>query len=229
MPDDAPLHGDLSVHIRVDTSAMDWTPSPGGQVDRKRVHRVGPAESGQVTSVVRYRPGARFPEHDHPEGEEILVLEGVFSDHAGDATPGTHLMNVEGFRHAPWSDDGCVIFVKLRQYDGEARPYRRTDTRGMDWVATPCDGVDEKLLAEADGYADRTALERWRTGAAPGPRTFDGGLELFVIEGALEDERGRLGAGSWARWPAGASVALRAVEETVVYAKADGVAGLRSA
>ena len=33
---------------------------------RKRVHLVGAAEAGQVTSIVRYEPGATFPPHDHP-------------------------------------------------------------------------------------------------------------------------------------------------------------------
>ena len=32
-------------------------------------------ESGRVTSVVRYDPKSSFPEHGHPLGEEILVLE----------------------------------------------------------------------------------------------------------------------------------------------------------
>jgi anti-sigma factor ChrR (cupin superfamily) len=45
---------------------------------------LGAVETAQVTSVVRYLPGAKFPAHDHPEGEEILVLEGTFSDEHGD-------------------------------------------------------------------------------------------------------------------------------------------------
>ena len=80
----AAINGDISVRAFADTALMQWTPSPSGSVWRKRVHLVGPAESGQVTSVVRYEPASRFPAHDHPEGEEILVLEGVFSDEGGD-------------------------------------------------------------------------------------------------------------------------------------------------
>lgn len=81
------VNGDLSVRAVADTTRMEWTPSPSGSVWRKRVHLVGPPESGQVTSVVRYEPRSRFPAHDHPEGEEILVLEGVFSDEHGDWPP----------------------------------------------------------------------------------------------------------------------------------------------
>lgn len=78
------LNGDLSRRVAVDTARMEWTASPSGTVWRKRVHLVGPPESGQVTSVVRYEPDSSFPAHDHPQGEEIYVIEGVFSDEHGD-------------------------------------------------------------------------------------------------------------------------------------------------
>ena len=109
------INGDLSVPVVVDTQAMDWSASPSGSVWRKRVHLVGPPESGQVTSVVRYEPASTFPAHDHPAGEEILVLDGVFSDEHGDWRKGSYLLNPEGFRHAPFSREGCLLFVKLRQ------------------------------------------------------------------------------------------------------------------
>ena len=100
------INGDLAIRATVDTRSMDWTASPSGTVWRKRVHLVGAPESGQVTSVVRYEPGATFPAHDHPEGEDIFVLDGVFSDEHGDWPAGTYLLNPEGFRHAPFSETG---------------------------------------------------------------------------------------------------------------------------
>ena len=122
------INGDLAVRAVVDTARMDWASSPSGSVWRKRVHLVGPPESGQVTSVVRYEPQSRFPAHDHPEGEEILVLDGVFSDEHGDWPAGTYLLNPEGFRHAPFSDPGCLLFVKLRQFPGRERQHVVVDT-----------------------------------------------------------------------------------------------------
>ena len=112
------INGDLSIRVTVDTARMQWTPSPSRSVWRKRVHLVGPPERGQVTSVVRYEPHSSFPTHDHPGGEEIFVLDGIFSDEQGDWPAGTFLLNPEGFRHTPFSEVGCVIFVKLRQFAG---------------------------------------------------------------------------------------------------------------
>src|SRR5215510_3147808 len=117
------INGDLDSRAAVDTSKMTWAPSPSSSVWRKRVHRVGPPESGQVTSVVRYLPHSTFPEHDHPDGEEILVLEGVFSDEHGHWPAGTYLLNPEGFHHAPFSQPGCKLFVKLRQFPGRERQH----------------------------------------------------------------------------------------------------------
>src|SRR6478736_1290135 len=148
------INGDLSIRAIVDTTRMDWSPSPSASVWRKRVHRVGPAESGQVTSVVRYDPGSRFPAHDHPEGEEILVLEGVFSDEHGHWPAGTFLLNPEGFRHAPFSDHGCVLFVKLRQFPGRERQHVVLDTANLPWAASSAAGVNLKTLYQQPGFSD---------------------------------------------------------------------------
>ena len=198
------LNGALTRRASMSTSEQDWIPSPAGQVLRKRVHRVGPAESGQVTSVVRYQPGAEFPAHNHPEGEEILVLEGVFSDEHGDWPAGTYLLNPEGFRHAPFSRQGCTLFVKLRQYPGTDRKQLQLPTDQMEWQATAREGRSEKILYSQDGYSDHMRLECWACGAALGQLHWPDGVEIFVLEGALEDQEGVYGKGSWLRLPPGA-------------------------
>jgi len=57
------IHGDLSARVVVDTKILPWASSPSGTVWRKRLHLVGPPESGQVTSLVRYEPDSHFHEH----------------------------------------------------------------------------------------------------------------------------------------------------------------------
>ena len=123
------------------TAKMEWTPSPSGTVWRKRLHLVGDPESGQVTSVVRFEPDAEFSVHDHPEGEEILVLEGVFSDERGDWTAGSYLSNPEGFRHHSSSSEGCLLFVKLRQYGARAA----TRWRSRRWISKTSAGLPKEL------------------------------------------------------------------------------------
>lgn len=86
------LNMDRSQRMAVDTGNLEWEASPVAGVWRKKLEREA-AESGQVTSVVRYAPGTCFTAHSHPLGEEILVLEGVFSDEHGDYPAGAYLRN----------------------------------------------------------------------------------------------------------------------------------------
>jgi anti-sigma factor ChrR (cupin superfamily) len=223
------INGDLGVRAAVATASMPWSPSPSPSVWRKRMHRVGPAESGQVTSVVRYEAGSDFPAHGHPDGEEILVLDGIFTDDRGDWPAGTYLLNPEGYRHAPSSRAGCVIFVKLRQFPGLDRKQVAIDTSSMPWLPGPFEGVETKTLYSQPGYADTMVLERWAPGTAPGPRDFPEGAELFVIEGQFSDEAGDYPAGAWLRLPRGARQMPRTVTGCTVYLKQGGHRYLREA
>lgn len=223
------INGDLSIRAAADTHRMDWAPSPSGAVRRKRVHLVGPPESGQVTSVVRYEPRSSFPAHDHPEGEEILVLEGVFSDEHGNWPAGTFLLNPEGFRHAPFSEPGCVLFVKLRQFPGRERRHVVVDTHKLAWEPSTTPDVAHKALYRQDGFSDLIRLERWAPGADPGSVSYEDGAELFVLEGEFADEEGAYSAGWWLRLPPGSEHHPRSAGGCTLYVKRSGLRYLRSA
>jgi hypothetical protein len=224
------IHGDLSVRVRADTTRMSWAPSPSGTVWRKRVHLVGPPESGQVTSVVRYEQGSSFPAHDHPEGEEILVLDGVFSDEHGDWRAGTFLLNPEGFRHAPFSRPGCTLFVKLRQFPGRERRHVALDTSALAWEPGARPGIATKLLYAQDGFSDVVRLKRLEPRVDAGIVSYGEGAELFVLEGAFSDESGEHARGTWLRFPLGATHHPRAsAAGCTLYVKTGGLRYLRSA
>jgi anti-sigma factor ChrR (cupin superfamily) len=92
------INGDLTPRVAMHASTMEWQTSASGTVWRKRLPGVGSAAAGQGTSMVRSEPNSPFPAHDRPEGEEILVLAGTFSDEPGDWHAGTYWLNPEGFR-----------------------------------------------------------------------------------------------------------------------------------
>ena len=112
------LNLDFEKRVVINADELEWIASPAKGVWRKQFERAA-EESGRVTSIVRYDAGASFKPHAHPNGEEILVLEGVFSDENGDYPAGTYLRNPPGSLHAPFSKDGCVIFVKLDQFQSD--------------------------------------------------------------------------------------------------------------
>jgi len=221
------INGDLAVRVAVDTAAMEWTPSPSRTVWRKRVHLVGPVESGQVTSVVRYEPRSTFHVHDHPDGEEIFVLDGVFSDEHGDWPAGTYLLNPEGFRHAPFSRNGCVLFVKLRQYPGREREHVAIRTESLSWCSART-GVDVRPLYTQAGFEDSVRLERWAPGAQLGRVSYPAGAELFVIGGSFADAGAAHARGAWLRFPPGASHSPSTSDGCVLYIKEGGFKYLRA-
>ena len=223
------INGDLSVRAVADTARMEWASSPSGSVWRKRVHLVGPPESGQVTSVVRYEPKSRFPAHDHPEGEEILVLDGVFSDEHGDWPAGNYLLNPVGFRHTPFSEPGCLLFVKLRQFPGRERRHVVVDTQKLAWQPSSIPGVTQKALYQHAGFHDTMRLERWDSQTDLGTIPYERGAELFVLEGEFADDAGAYSAGCWMRLPVGSEHHPRSARGCTLYIKTAGLPYLRSA
>jgi anti-sigma factor ChrR (cupin superfamily) len=223
------FNADLKQRVAISTADMEWTPSPGGQVLRKRLHLFGRAEAGQVTSVVRYQPGSRFPRHDHPEGEEILVLEGVFSDEHGHWPAGTYLLNPEGFSHEPYSEEGCLLFVKLRQFPGHEREHVAVDTRQVSWRPSVRKAVSWKKLYAQEPFTDSMRLEAWDCPADIGRMNFPAGAELFVIRGSFSDAHGAYPQYSWLRLPPGSELTPTSDDYCELYIKEGGFTYLRSA
>lgn len=96
------LNNDFTTRVVQHAADATWTTSPLPGVTRRVLDRVGD-EVARATSIVRYAAGSRFDAHGHPGGEEILVLDGVFSDEHGDYPAGTYPRNPPGSRHAPFS------------------------------------------------------------------------------------------------------------------------------
>jgi anti-sigma factor ChrR (cupin superfamily) len=192
------LHADWTRRCVIDSNSLPWQASPSPLVERRMLERDG-GEVARATSVVRYAPGARFDAHRHELGEEILVLEGTFSDASGDYGPGSYLRNPPGTTHAPWSVEGCTLFVKLRYMDADDRLQLAIDTRRAQWVPGVAAGLT--VLALASVGTTHTALVRWAPGTRFQPHRHYGGEEIFVLEGVFSDEFGDYPAGHWIRSP----------------------------
>lgn len=200
------------------TDELPWAVAPVPNVWRKRLELAGPPEAGRVTSLVRYASSSKFPSHPHPDGEEILVLDGVFSDEHGDYPAGTFLLNPTGFEHAPFSSEGCTLFVKLRQSPGP-RQQVIIDTTREPWHELPVGGVSRLPLYFEPGFPERIHLTRVAPGVSVGPVQFPAGGELFVLEGAFRDEHGSYRAGSWVRYPPGSAHTLTSGSGCTLYVK----------
>jgi anti-sigma factor ChrR (cupin superfamily) len=191
------LHDDYSQRVVLNHNDLPWVGSPEPGVHRRLLDRCG-EEVARATSIVRYEPGARFPEHRHDFGEEIFVLEGTFSDETGDYPAGTYMMNPPGSSHAPFSDTGCVLFVKLRHLGADQQHREIVDTTTASWHQGLVRGLHVMpLMQQGTG----STLVRWAPHTYFNPHRHFGGEEIFVVRGVFEDEHGRYPEGSWIRSP----------------------------
>ncbi len=192
------LNNDFSRTVVLDSTTLEWQPSPLPGVERRMLERDG-GEVARATSIVRYAPGARFTAHTHELGEEIIVLEGEFADEYGVYPAGTYIKNPPGSSHAPYTRPGCVLFVKLRHMQPDDLQRVVVNTQTAEWRQGLVDGLTVLPLAEYKG--EHTALVRWQPGTLFQAHKHWGGEEIFVLDGVFEDEHGRYPAGTWLRSP----------------------------
>ena len=101
-------------------------------------------------------------------------------------------------------------------------------TPSLAWQPGSRPGIEAKPLYAQTGFHDTMRLERWAAGTSAGEVAYANGAEIFVVEGELEDETGRFGAGSWLRFPVGACHAPSTAGGCVLYVKEGGLEYLRS-
>lgn len=96
-------------HVTLDTNALPWRP---GGVDGITVRRLYTQQGfPERIRLLQLAPGAGPFTHDHPNGEEVYVLDGEFEDEHGRYAAGTWTRNPPGSQHAPSSRNGAVLLV----------------------------------------------------------------------------------------------------------------------
>ena len=119
----------------VEVAALPWekTRFPGVEAKTLLVDR----ETGVVTSLMKFAPGARLPDHEHVMIEQTYVLEGSLVCGEGECKAGDYVWRPAGSRHEAWAgpQGGLMLAIfqipnKFFETDG-----RQTDVTGQDWDA----------------------------------------------------------------------------------------------
>lgn len=192
------INADFNRRVLIHSSQLDWLESPMPGVSRRPLDRVG-NEVARATSIVRYAPKSKFSPHIHTGGEEFIVLEGVFQDEHGDCPEGSYIRNPPASKHQPSSALGCVIFVKLWQFNPQDKIHLRLNINSMQ--ATPHknllgvsvtllfrDAVEEVTIVDLDAHTNLELLTK-------------DGAEIFVLDGELTESFDKLIKHSWLRTP----------------------------
>lgn len=213
------LHADRSKPALIHADALLWLDSPQQGVQRKMLERAG-GEVAVASSIVRYAPRSRFAHHTHALGEEFLVLSGTFSDEHGHYPAGSYVRNPPGSGHSPFSGEGCVIYVKLRQMAPSQDRRVVLTPEEMPWAPDGCDPECQQALLYADSV-ETVHLLRLGVGCTIPARSVPGGEELLVIDGAVSmvETGHRLDKWSWMRQPIPMQPSLHSVSGALLWVK----------
>lgn len=70
--------------------------------------------SGRAPSILlKFEPGAVYPYHNHPGGEEAFVIEGEVRFGKADLVAGDYLYTPPDEKHAVFSKTGCVVLLNI--------------------------------------------------------------------------------------------------------------------
>ena len=201
------LNSDFSKRIVVHGESLSWQDSPMPGVKRRMYDRIGD-EVARATTVVSYAPGSQFSPHTHGGGEEFLVLDGVFEDEHGSYPAGTYVRNPPQSAHTPGSTPGCIMLVKLWQFDPSDRTHIIIDTNKIDAVSDANrPGVSVTPLFRDKRESVR--IETFGAGARASVDT-DGGAEIFVLSGECSQSGDVFRPSSWLRVPIGQTAEITA-------------------
>lgn len=101
----------------VSVDEIPWTPTRFPGVDLKIL--MENKETGLLTALTRFAPGAVLPDHEHVEIEQSYVLEGTLEDSEGVCKAGDYVWRPGGSRHTARAPNGCLVlsfFLKPNKF-----------------------------------------------------------------------------------------------------------------
>ena len=105
----------------VDVGSLPWKPTQCEGVEMKIL--LEDPETGLMTALFRWQPGAKLPLHEHVEIEQTYVLEGSILDDEGEVTAGNYVWRPSGNRHEAVAPNGALVlgmFLKPNRFlDGD--------------------------------------------------------------------------------------------------------------
>lgn len=117
---------------------------------------------------------------------------------------GTYVRHPIHSKHQPWSDEGCLLLVKLCQMVDESEPTVVINTKEKfhDWIKGEQEGVQILPLFQNIKTGENVLLEKWNSNCTIIQNQPEGGEEIFVLEGEfIENNNITLKKYSWLRNP----------------------------
>src|ERR1700758_1273959 len=91
----------------VEVEGLPWKPTPCPGIDMKIL--LEDTDTGLMTALFRWQPGAELALHEHVEVEQTFVLEGSLVDDEGEVRAENYVWRPKGNRHTARSPNGALV------------------------------------------------------------------------------------------------------------------------
>jgi len=97
------------------TGNLAWKPLLEEGVDTSglfvKILRFDEQQQRPPSILLKFNPGAKYPYHNHPGGEELFVLQGSCMVNDTVMNAGDYLYTPAGFKHAVKTETGCELLL----------------------------------------------------------------------------------------------------------------------
>ncbi|MFI5237634.1 MAG: cupin domain-containing protein [Ignavibacteriales bacterium] len=104
-----------AVHIK--SNEIEWKPLIEDGIKTEgifvKILRYDEKSKRSPTILLKFEPGASYPAHNHPGGEEAFVLEGEVKFGNHNLSAGDYLFTPPGGKHAVFSKKGCTMILNI--------------------------------------------------------------------------------------------------------------------
>ena len=120
----------------VEVASLPWETTRFAGVEMKTL--LVDRESGVVTALMKFAPGARLPDHEHVLIEQTYVLEGSLLCGEGECKAGDFVWRPPGSRHEAWAGAQGGVMLAMFQIPNRffEEDGRELDVLGQDWDET---------------------------------------------------------------------------------------------
>jgi anti-sigma factor ChrR (cupin superfamily) len=117
----------------VEVAKLPWEKTRFAGVEAKTL--LVDRETGVVTSLMKFAPHARLPDHEHMLIEQTYVLEGSLVCGEGECKAGDYVWRPAGSRHEAWAGPQGGLMLAIFQIPNKfyEKDGRETDVLGQDW------------------------------------------------------------------------------------------------
>jgi len=192
------VNDDIGKKVIVHPRNKQWTKEHSGMCETlylDLVDKIKPV----ATKLVRISPSSFLPPDLNGGGKEVFVLEGTFNDQRGAYPFGSYMRFPPGTKHQPFTESGCLLFVKTWQFAPTDRKWVNVDASEIE-MKRPRNRPGVVMQHLFGDNREDVRIEHWESNHHLDVHQCNG-LEVLVLSGEFFEPSTSYKPYSWVRLP----------------------------